>query len=253
MWPAYVINLAANTERLERSARQLDAQGIAWRRIDGINGWQLTADEIAGVYDAAANARRGKHPLVAPEIGCYLSHILAWRTIAAGDAPGGFVFEDDFAAAPTLRGVLDLVSADQGPWDMVKFFSFDPRPRLIGPRRLGGDLRLGIAYRVPSCTIAYGITRDAAARLAQNSVPFFRAVDEDLKFFWENGLRIAVVTPAPIAKGEDGAVTGTVHHTRRKAAAGLRRSPLARAWMSLTYQVDYQTRLYVNRRRGIGV
>src|SRR4051794_16850265 len=212
MWPAYVINLAANTRRMDDSARQLTAQGIAWRRIDGVDGWALTEGEMARVYDQQRNARRAKHALVPPEIGCYLSHIAAWRAVAGSDAAGGFIFEDDFAADASLGPVLELLSADAGSggWDMVKLFAFKPEPTLLKPRRLGDNHRIGIAYRVPTCLIAYGITRQAAARLAERAIPFFRPVDEDQKFFWETGLRVALVTPPPVIVGNQQAVTGTI-------------------------------------------
>jgi glycosyl transferase family 25 len=252
MWPAYVINLAANTRRLDESGRQLSAQGISWTRIDGVDGWALAADEIARVYDQRRNQTRAKHPLVAPEIGCYLSHIAAWRAIAAGDAPGGFIFEDDFAADAALARVLDLLSADAGGWDMVKLFSFKPEPRLIAPRPLDADHQIGIAYRVPTCLIAYGITRPAAARLAERAIPFFRPVDEDQKFFWETGLRVALVTPPPVTVGNQQADTGTIGDARRRATRAARRSPLADAWSAFLYQLDYSARLHLSRLRGIG-
>ena len=254
MWPGYVINLAANTRRMEESARQLRAQAIPWRRIDAVDGWALTGTEIARVYDARRNARRAKHPLVAPEIGCYLSHIAAWQAVAGGAAPGGFIFEDDFAAAAALAHVLELLSADaaSGAWDMVKLFSFKPEPALLRPRQLGDDHRIGIAYRVPTCLIAYGITRDAAARLAARAIPVFRPVDEDQKFFWETGLRVALVTPPPVIVGNQQAATGTIGDARRKATRAARGAALAGAWSAFTYQLNYVTRLHFSRLRGIG-
>src|SRR5262245_50482176 len=133
MWPVYVINLAADTRRMGDSACQLDAQGIPWRRIDAVDGRALSGAEIARVYDARRNAQHAKHPLVAPEIGCYLSHIAGWQAVAAGAAAGGFIFEDDFAANDALARVLDLLSTDaaRGDWDMVKLFSFKPEPALL--------------------------------------------------------------------------------------------------------------------------
>jgi glycosyl transferase family 25 len=252
MWPAIVINLAANTRRMEESARQLDAQGIVFRRIEGVDGWRLDGDEIARVYDQRRNARSARHPLVPPEIGCYLSHIAAWRAIAEGDAEGGFIFEDDFAADPSLGEVLGLLSADRGGWDMVKLFSFQPEPRLLTPRPLGPRHTIGIAYRVPTCLIAYGVTRDAAARLAARAVPFFRPVDEDQKFFWETGMRVALVTPPPVVVGDQQAATGTIGDVRRKANRAAGRAPLQRAWSSLTYGLNYALRLHYSRWRGIG-
>ncbi len=252
MWPAYVINLAANRRRMDESARQLSGQGIPFQRIDGVDGWRLPAAEIARVYDARRNASSARHPLVAPEIGCYLSHISAWRAIAAGEAPGGFIFEDDFAADPTLGAVLTLLSADDGRWDMVKLFSFKPEPRLIDPRPLGGGHTVGIAYRVPTCLIAYGITRAAAGRLAARAIPFFRPVDEDQKFFWETGLRVALVTPPPVVVGDQEATTGTIGEVRRKANRSEERGALQRGWSSLAYSLGYSLRLHYSRLRGIG-
>jgi glycosyl transferase family 25 len=254
MWPAYVINLAVNKRRMDESARQLDAQRIAWRRIDAVDGRALQPDEIARVYDAEVNRKRARNPLTSPEIGCYLSHIAAWRAIAAGDARGGFVFEDDFRAGPALRETLGRLSADdqRARWDIVKLFSLKPEPRLINPTPLGAHHRVGIAYRVPACTIAYGITRDAAARLAASAAPFFRAVDEDQKFFWERGLNVALVTPPPVTDAGQDAVAGTIGEVRRKAARQDRRPVLSRALTNFTYQADYLARLHLNRLRGIG-
>lgn len=245
MWPSYVINLSENTRRMENSARQLDAAGIAWRRIEGVWGKDLSAAEVARVYDAARNAREGKHALVAPEIGCYLSHIAAWRAVAEGEAPGGFIFEDDFAADATLAEKLALLSEPQDMWDMVKLFSFDPAPRLVAQAPLG-PYRIAIPYRVPTCLIGYGLTKVAAAHLAGRAVPFFRPVDEDQKFVWETGLRVALVLPPPIVVGDQEAATGTIGAVRRATRSG--RTALGQALHNFGYQARYAWRLWRHRR-----
>src|SRR5262249_18596162 len=154
------------------------------------------------------------------------------------------IFEDDFAANDALARVLDLLSTDaaRGDWDMVKLFSFKPEPALLRSHSLGDRHRIGIAYRVPTCLIAYGVTRDAARRLAARANPFFRPVDEDQKFFWEPGLRVALVSPPPIGVGNQQAATGTIGDARRTANRSERRSPFAAAWSSLAYQFNYVTR-----------
>ena len=240
MWPAYVINLAANTARMDNSAAQLQAQGIGFDRIDGVNGWDLDEAEIARVYDPATNARLGKYPLVRPEIGCYLSHIAAWTRIAEGTAPGGVIFEDDFQADDSLSDVLNALSGSAEDWDMVKLFSFDADPRAIDERALGDRFRLVTTYRVPTCLIGYGLTRGAARRLSERAIPFFRPVDEDQKFLWETGLRVATVLPPPILVGDQQAETGTIGNERRKA--GRRRGParLRQAVHGALYQMRYR-------------
>lgn len=251
MWPCFIINLHDNATRLANSAAQMRAHSIAWERIEAVNGWALSDEEIASVYCAKTNAARAKHPLVRPEIGCYLSHLAAWRRIAQGPAEGGFVFEDDFAAAPGLGHALDLLSAPQSEWDMVKLFSFDPSPKMVTRQRLGTDLEIGIPYRVPTCLIGYGLTRDAARRLAERAVPFFRPVDEDQKFFWETGLRVALVLPPPISVGDQMAEIGTIGDTRR-AQAKRKRASLREVLHKIRYQIGYLGRLHYHRLLGHG-
>jgi glycosyl transferase family 25 len=245
MWPSYVINLARNVQRLQNSARQLDAAGIPWERIEAVNGWELSDDEVAAVYDAERNARDGKQPLVAPEIGCYLSHIAAWERIASSPHSGGFIFEDDFAADDTLARKLELLSVEQTAWDMVKLFSFDAEPPLEWDRPLG-PYRIGLPYRVPTCLIGYGLTKQAAARLAARARPFFRPVDEDQKFVWETGLRVALILPPPIRVGDQATVTGTIGNERR-AARG-RRHRVTRGLHNLLYSLRYAIKLACHRR-----
>lgn len=249
MWPAYVINLADNPGRMRRCADQLDAQGIGFVRVDGVNGWTMSDDDIARVYDPKLNHRRAKHPLVRPEIGCYLSHIRAWRAIAEGEAGGGFIFEDDFEARDTLAPALSALSRDRG-WDMVKLFSFDPDAPLRQARSLGG-FTIGIPYRVPTCLIGYGLTRDAAARLLRDATPIVRPVDEDQKFFWETGLRVALISPPPIEVGNQQAETGTIGQSRRNdAPLAARRGKVAQALHGLWYQLTYQAKLAYHRWKG---
>jgi glycosyl transferase family 25 len=253
MWPSYIINLADNVTRLRNASRQMDAQGIPWSRVEGVNGWAMTEAEVAAVYARDENARRAKHPLVRPEIGCYLSHIEAWRRIAADTAhPGGFIFEDDFAAEPTLRRAMELLSVGPPDWDVVKLFSFDRSPRMLSDAELGDGMRIGIPYRVPTCLIGYGITREAAARLSETATPFFRPVDEDMKFFWEKNLKITLVTPPPVRVGPQDAETGTISATRRTEAKRRRATDLFRVLRNVKYQLAYETRLRFHRLRGDG-
>lgn len=246
MWPCFVINLAQNAQRIENSARQLDAAGAAWQRVEAVNGWDLSSEEIARVYDAGRNARDGKQPLVPAEIGCYLSHIEAWRKIAEGDAEGGFVFEDDFAADETLAEKMELLSIPQSEWDMVKLFSFDPDPPMYNRFQLGA-YKVGIPYRVPTCLIGYGLTREGARQLVDRALPFFRPVDEDQKFTWETGLRVSLIVPPPILVGDQSAVTGTIGAARRASKDG--RRGLARALHNLKYRARYAFNLWLHNRK----
>ena len=250
MWPAYVINLMQNTKRFASSAAQLGKQGIPFERINAVNGWTLPESEIARVYDAGANRRRARYPLVPPEIGCYLSHIDAWRRIAMEPAEGGFVFEDDLRAADDLGEVLALLAKDRRDWDMVKLFTLNPDPKCVARRRLGSTHEIVVPYRIPSCTIGYGLTRETARRLANLAIPFCRAVDEDHKFFWELGLRVAQVLPGPVTVGDQQTVTGTIGVERWAVRQAKGASRLIQAYRNFSYQLRYTILLHYYRAQG---
>ena len=251
-WPCYLINLKENVVRRNNSIRQLKALGLDWYRIDAVNGWKLSETEIENFYSAEANCYHAKAPLTAPEIGCYISHLKAWKRIASGNSTGGFIFEDDFLATAELGSVLADISDDGGSiWDMIKLFSLDDSPHTITRQPLGRQHEIVIPYRVPSCMIGYGVTVAAAARLAGHKIPFFRPVDEDLKFFWETGIRVSLVLPCPITVGDQRTLTGTIGDERR----GKNFEPFLKrfkyALSNVKYQLRYKTKLHFHRNKWI--
>jgi glycosyl transferase family 25 len=245
MWPSYVINLARNTQRMDNSARQLDAAGLPWERIEAVNGWDLPEAEVRGSTTPAATPAMASSRSCPPRSAA-TSAISPRGSASRRAPPGGFIFEDDFAADDTLGEKLALLSQPQDDWDMVKLFSFDADAPLEWDKPLG-HYRIGMPYRVPTCLIGYGLTRDAAAHLAGRARPFFRPVDEDQKFVWETGLRVALILPPPILVGDQSTVTGTIGNERRDARAA--RGALARGLHNLRYSLRYSWNLARHRRK----
>ena len=251
-WPSYLINLEENVVRRNNSIRQLKDMGLEWYRINAVNGWKLSERDIVKFYSAEASRYQAKSPLTAPEIGCYISHLKAWERIASGNSAGGFIFEDDFLATAGLRSVLAEISDDGGStWDMIKLFSLDNSPHTIARQPLGQQHEIVIPYSVPSCTLGYGVTVAAAARLADHTIPFFRPVDEDLKFFWERGIRVSLVLPSPITVGVQRTSTGTIGDERRGIDAEPFLKRISYGLRNVKYQLLYQTKLHFHRNKWI--
>ena len=249
-WPSYLINLEENVVRRNNSIRQLKSLGLDWHRIDAVNGWKLSEKDIEKFYSAEANRYQAKSPLTAPEIGCYISHLKAWERIASGNSAGGFIFEDDFLAKAELGSVLADISDDSGStWDMIKLFSLDNSPHTIARQPLGQKHEIVMPYRVPSCMLGYGVTVAAAARLAEKTIPFFRPVDEDMKYFWETGLRVSLVLPSPITVGVQRTLTGTIGDARRGKEVEPFLKRFNYALSNVKYQLRYQTKLHLHRNK----
>lgn len=239
--------MAANTTRMAHAAAELDRLNIPFTRFDAVDGRVLGPDELARVYDPVANLVRSRHPMVGPEIGCYLSHIALWERIAAGDAEGGIILEDDFTSADDLAEVLAAVAVDEGGWDIVKLFSARVGQKLLDNRPLVAGREIAVPYKVPNTTLGYMIRRETAARLAASVRPVSRPIDEDHKHFWEQGLRIAVVAPSPLAFGVDSAETGTITAARTDKVKRSTRAALRHAWRSLKFRANYLAKLHWHR------
>jgi glycosyl transferase family 25 len=247
MWPVYVINMAANTTRMARAASELEHLGIPFTRFEAVDGRALLQDALEQAYDPDANLRRARHPLVGPEIGCYLSHVALWNQIAAGEAAGGIILEDDFTAADDFAVVLSAIANDAGNWELAKLFSARVGQKVLDCRPLVAGREIGVPYKVPNTTLGYAIRRDAAARLAACALPISRPIDEDHKHFWELGLRVAMVTPSPLAWGEQCAETGTITAARHRTKKQNARAALLHAWHSFRYRVSYTSKLHWHR------
>jgi glycosyl transferase family 25 len=250
-WPCYIINLKENQQRLRNCEKQFLDLGLDFQIIDAVNGRNLSQEEIDTVYDSKKNKLHYKASLVASEIGCYLSHYKAWKEIANGPKEGGFVFEDDFKAADDLVNVIKALSEDSmDDWDMVKLFSLDKNPKILSSRIIAKDLKIVQPYKIPTCLIGYALTKKGARKLISRHSRIFRPVDEDLKYFWETGLRVSLIVPSPVSIGDQTVSVSTIGNDRKLAGRKLGRLNIKKFLRGIFYRFRYQfLLLYHNKIR----
>jgi len=244
MWPVYVINMSDNTERMENCHAFLEAQGIAYTRFEAVNGNTLSEDEVAEVYDSKANDKKFRHPLLRGEVGCYLSHLELWKTIANDTAEGAIILEDDFSAANDLARVLASLCADTGDWGMAKLYTRRPQKKMLASRPLCQGRTLARPYQIPNTTLGYAIRKPAASRFLMHCLPFARPIDEDLKHFWEHGVEIQVVLPPPLGRYE-GDKMGASIELERKAMTTT--APIRQGLVALRHRLTYLANLFTSR------
>ncbi len=250
-WPVFLINLKRDTERLTKCVTQFENLNIPFERLDAADGSTLSENEIAQAYDPVTNRRRAADPLLPSEIGCYLSHIRAWNRIVERDADGGFIFEDDFQAETGLPEVLRLLPKHFYNWDMIKLFAANPDRSWIEQHALGSKHKIVSPYKIPNVTIAYGLTKDTAQHLIERATPFFRPIDEDLKYFWETRLQIGLVLPLPVAVNPQTAFTktsiGRGRHQFKEEQKRKLSSNIVRSLRRFIYQIRYEFSVHFHR------
>lgn len=189
--PVLLINLDRDAARLAHMARRLEAAGLAFERVPAVLGAQLPAD-LAPFFAGTTALKPG-------EIGCYASHLAIHRRIAAGEfGPAVLVLEDDLDFGPgfgaTLAAILARLPAG---WDVVRL-SNPPKRAYVPVAALPGGAEIVRYSKIPNNTGASLVSPSGAAKMLAMANPRRRAVDEDMRRPWLNGLDTYGVVPPPI-------------------------------------------------------
>jgi glycosyl transferase family 25 len=239
-----LINLDSAVERRVRMAEQLDAQGLTWQRI-GIDlrrtpHTQVAAELASRFPSLCFDVRR----LSGAELGCWASHLTAWQTLLASDAPSCAVIEDDLVLDRGFAAAVAALCAAPG-LDLVYLGTSS---RNISQRRrvdVGGfavHTPVGVIFN----TWGYVVRREWTRRF------FAAGGDIDLPIDHFLGGRARWCPPAigvlqPTVVGEDpqlGRASQIGPHTKRLDRASwiddLRRAVLGSRVSDLYYRTVYR-------------
>lgn len=206
-----LLNLARAPQRLAAMQAKLDDQGIAFTRIEGVDGNTLPAEQL----QALTRTNRYYKPLRPGEVGCYLGHVQALRVFLDTTADFALILEDDACFetgfVPAVTAALALRRTDPNPrrhWDVLKLCNRRRRWMALAPLDATHCL-VEYGPSVPSTTTAAVWTRAGARRFLEGFSGVSRPIDCDLQHPWEFGLRIlsvhpAIVHPEPLASTIDG-------------------------------------------------
>jgi glycosyl transferase family 25 len=205
------INLASQAARWRATQCRFEAIGLVAERLEAVDGAHVDAATIG--YDPALNRRQHHMPLRPGEIGCYASHLAAWRRLLASGARALAVFEDDVEVDPALPALLRAIERLAVPWDMIKLYGRE-RERVAWRRALGATFELIGYQRAPSHTCAYVVSRRGAQKLLATRSRFGRPIDVDLRRWWENDLALFGVQPYPVRRAAESRLS-TIDDGRR--------------------------------------
>lgn len=199
--PIVFINLSKDAERRERMSAQFVQMGLTASRLPAVWWADLPEAEQKSYFCAPQSHGRYFKPLSNGEKGCYASHLRSWQQLLDSDAPAIVVFEDDVRLLPQLPQALAAIEAlpADGSWDMIKLYGREPEKIANQGPLVEGALQLISYQRVPSFAAGYVISRSGARKMLETRVPFDRPVDVDIRFWFENGLRVFGVYPSVIA------------------------------------------------------
>jgi glycosyl transferase, family 25 len=161
----FLINLDCAAERRARMVRQLSALELAYQRV-GFDGRERSAADIAHwVHQNFPGITFAPGRLSGAEIGCWLSHMTAWRAML--DEPGVescTVIEDDVVLDPRF-GVARARLEARGEFDVVFLGTSSRNLSPRNHRQLDDGLQLHRPIGSVFNTWGYVITRRYCERL----------------------------------------------------------------------------------------
>lgn len=193
--PILVVNLDRDADRLAHMEKECGRLGLSFQRFPAVLGEDVPASLRANFFDASGNKithlKRG-------EIGCYASHLAIFERMIAGALPDAVVvLEDDVELAAdfavSVAGALDVLPEG---WDIVRLSNV-PKRAYVPLARLSHGRSLVRYSVIPNSTGAYMISLRGARKLI-GPQPRMRAIDRDLRYGVEYGLRTFGIVPVPV-------------------------------------------------------
>ena len=186
------ISRKANVEAL-RARLPIESEIVA-----AVDGTKLAQAELDRAYAPRRFKPRYPFALTATEIGAFLSHRAAWRRIIDERLDFAFVFEDDAQIdGPQFAALIEFVTAERAAWDYVLLPAKPIRSGAAVARR--GALALLRPDAPPLRAIGQIVSRAAAERLLDRTLPFDRPVDTFLQMTWVTGQPLLVASPSPVS------------------------------------------------------
>ena len=209
----YVINLDADTKRLEDTKVVFSSANLTFERIPAVAVSDMTPEEKKKAASPflfyLANSRRVRQA----EIACGLSHIKCWKTAFADGAVVAAVFEDDVCFDAELLNVhLDEIEKTNDPniptvWLLQKGLPKGKHNDCMW-YELTSTKDVGHSW----CTICYVINASAAERITKILTPMSNVIDA-WSTFARCGIRVLVASK-PCATNR--AVVSTIKRSTRR-------------------------------------
>ncbi|HAV14449.1 MAG TPA: hypothetical protein DCX06_13305 [Opitutae bacterium] len=178
MIPTYLINLGRSTDRLRSMQEQLERLDIPFERIAAVDGTNLEPSSVAfQVGNAIPTCGRS---LTDGEIGCSMSHLIAYKKIVEAGHPFALILEDDLWLPPHTRSLVEELIEWNRPqkWDIVLLHHMNSSFRKFSSTKVNRRIRLIQFKRSAASAAGYIVSLETAQRLLSLGQPIRMPADK---------------------------------------------------------------------------
>jgi glycosyl transferase, family 25 len=194
---AFILHLERASSRAATVQSLRASMAIESEVLAAADGARLTSQEVDQVYARRRFRPAYPFPLTRTEVGVFLSHRAAWRRIVDDALDFAFIFEDDAQIElAAFAALVEFVTLERPAWDYVLLPAQPIRNGTPIARR--GEHALMRPDAPPLRAIAQIVSRDAAKRLLDRTLPFDRPIDTLIQMTWVTGQPVLVASPSPV-------------------------------------------------------
>ena len=152
-------------------SKTLTELGLDFEFIDAVDARNGLPQAFEEQIDREAIRRNLGRDMLGPELGCALSHTLAYREILKRDLPCAVVLEDDIVPTTDFLELLRSGVLERSNYDLVLLYYNLATAFRWSFRRCLGERKFFRFSALPSSTACYYLTRAGAARLLEAATP----------------------------------------------------------------------------------
>ncbi len=209
----FVISLTDSKSRREKVTRQLDAKKIKFEFLNAIDGRTSNHPYLKNYNESQFLINRRRKAALG-ELGCYVSHLLAWEKCVALNEPI-VVLEDDFELTDNFAEGLKFVANFA---DRVPFIRLEPlESKMFLTSYHGEEFSLVKQLRIAMCATGYMITPQGAGAFLKNGREIRYPIDLYLKYTFIHKQPMYALTPNIVYPTHANSVIGmTIRQHREK-------------------------------------
>jgi len=185
-----VISLASSAHRRASIRRQFARLETPFEFFDAITPSEAL-DHVHGYNESEFLLNCGR-PATDAEIACYASHLALWRMSAEEGEPY-LILEDDARLDESFLAGLTIAASQIRKLGFIRV-SLPAVETSLTLNQLG-PFKIKYCRRVPLLALGYGVSPEAAARLAQAAPTVEEPVDKFIQRFWRHGQPVFALTP----------------------------------------------------------
>lgn len=211
--PIYLINLARSPKRFNFMSKQLANIGLAFERIDAVDGIKLDKTALSQYQQQSKNSYLHYAQLNAGEIGCALSWHKAWKLIASNLQQACIVLEDDVKLHDNFQTTIN--SLFEALDENIIIDLSGGKGFLIKEKKTINGIKL-IRYQTPPLKNQGAIYGKKACQIFLDKIQHFQApVDTLQQMIWLHNIQTWSLETGCLSH-QDNAVDGSTISTQKK-------------------------------------